>query len=258
MTTVSLNADVGESWGPHTIGDDAALIPLVDAVNIACGAHGGDQRTMRRCVQIALAHGIAIGAHPGFADLEGFGRRRVELAAAEIESLVAAQVGALQDVAAREGAQLTHVKPHGALYNMAAERRAVAESIARAVARVDAGLVLVGQAGTPMIDAGIDNGLRVAREGFVDRAYTAAGLLVARSQPGAVVHDPERAAARAVALAGGDPIDTDDGGSLVVAVDTLCIHGDEPTAVTVATAVATALTAAGITRAPLARDRADG
>lgn len=256
--TITLNADVGEGWGLHRIGDDEALIPLMDAVNIACGAHGGDHHTMRHCVQIASAHGVAIGAHPGFADLDGFGRRRIELPADEIESLVAVQIGALQAVAALEGARLTHVKPHGALYNMAAERREVAEPIARAVAMVDRELVLVGQAGTPLIDAGIANGLHVAGEGFVDRAYTPAGLLVARSEPGAVFHDPEFAAARAVALAAGDPIATHGGTELRLAVDTLCIHGDEPTAVVVARAVAAALVAAGIVRAAFDRSRPGG
>lgn len=248
---INLNADVAEGYGHYRIGDDDALIPLVGSVNVACGAHGGDFRTMRHAVELAVRHGVSIGAQPGFPDLWGFGRRRLDFAAADIESFVAAQIGALQGVAALAGASVTHVKPHGALYNMAAERDDYAGAIAAAVAAVDPQLILVGQAGSAMIAAGRARGLTVAREGFVDRAYTAAGLLVARGEPGAVITDAQAAAGRAVGMVVDGHVEAIDGTSLALAVDTLCIHGDEPTAPAVATAVAAALRAAGVATAPL-------
>lgn len=248
---LNLNADVGEGYGAYDIGHDAALIPLVGAVNVACGMHGGDFRIMHEVVAAAASSGASIGAQPGFADLWGFGRRRIEMAPADVELLVAYQIGALQAVAAFSDVRVTHVKPHGALNNMAAESAGYAGAIARAIHTVDPTLIFVAQAGTEMVAAGEELGLIVAREGFVDRAYDDDGRLVGRAEPGAVISDPELAAARAVTMATQQRVVSATGTELVVDVDTLCIHGDAPAAVAVAEAVVAALLGAGVTLATL-------
>ncbi len=224
---IDLNADVGEG------SDDAALYPLVTSVNIACGAHAGDSQTMAAAVALAVKHGCAIGAHPGYADPEHMGRRAVSLSPAEIVALVATQVRTLQRVARDHGTTLHHVKPHGALYNLAAADAATARAVATGVAAVDAGLILVGLAGSESIAAAGACGLQAAAEAFCDRGYRPDGSLIPRDQPGAVVADPEEAAVRAVQLAGG-------------AVDTLCLHSDTPGAVAMARAVRQALEKGGI------------
>lgn len=251
MTTVNLNADVGEGYGPYTIGNDDELIELVGSVNVACGMHGGDFRIMHRVVAAAASRGVSVGAQPGFDDLWGFGRRRLAMDPADVELLVGYQIGALQAIAAFSAVAVTHVKPHGALHNLAAESAEYAGAVARAIATVDANLIFVAQAGTEMVGAGDAAGLRVAREGFVDRAYTADGLLARRDQPGAVLHDPAAVAARAVAMVVERQVTTVDGTALEVDVDTLCIHGDEPSSAAVAAAVVAALGAAGVELATL-------
>jgi len=246
---IDLNADVGESYGAYGYGDDEGVMPFVSSANIACGFHAGDPGVMRSTVRLARRHGVAIGAHPGFQDLSGFGRREMHLSPAEVENLVAYQVGALTGIAAAEGIKLSHVKPHGALYNMAARDAAMAGAIARGVRAVDASLVLFALSGSQLIDAGEVAGLRVASEAFPDRGYGADGSLMPRSAAGAVVTSPERVAARAVAMAAGT-VTTAAGQIVAVRADTLCIHGDTPGAAALARAVREALGAAGIEVGP--------
>jgi UPF0271 protein len=238
---IDLNADVGEG-----VGDDEGVLPLVSSANIACGFHAGNPGLMRSTVQLARRHGVAIGAHPGFQDLEGFGRREMQISTAELENLVAYQIGALAGVAAADGVRLSHVKPHGALYNMAARDAAMAQAIARAVRAVDPSLVLFGLSGSQLIAAGDRTGLRVASEVFADRGYRADGSLAPRGTPGAVMTDVADVARRAVGIATGERVTCVDGAAVAVKADTICIHGDTPGAAALARAVRGALTAAGI------------
>jgi UPF0271 protein len=226
---IDLNCDMGEGAG-----DDEALLAVVTSANIACGVHAGDAQTMTRTIKSALAHGVAVGAHPSYPDREGFGRRSMALAPAQAERIVADQIETLAAIAQANHAKLVHVKPHGALYNDAARDRDLADAIAGGVKRVDPDLVLVGLAGSKLIDAARDAGLRSAAEGFCDRAYEPDGSLMSRSKPGAVYIDPEQAARQAVGLAKSGK------------VQTLCIHGDTPGAAAIARAVRAALEAAGI------------
>jgi UPF0271 protein len=249
---MDLNSDLGESFGPWSMGDDEAMMTVVTSVNIACGGHAGDPTTMARTVRAASAGGLAIGAHPGFADKEGFGRRTIPMTTTAVERLVAAQVGALAGVAALEGAGLTHVKAHGALANLAAREADVADAIARAVVAVDDALVLLAIAGTALERAADRAGLAVAREGFADRAYTDDGQLAPRGQPGAVLEDPDEAAQRAVAMAEGRGLPLLPGGWRDQAVDSICVHGDTPGAVEMARRTRAALEEAGFTIAPFA------
>jgi 5-oxoprolinase (ATP-hydrolysing) subunit A len=246
VVQIDLNADVGESFGAWHIGDDERLIPLVSSVNIACGLHAGDPVTLERTVGLAVAAGVAIGAHPGYPDVEGFGRRDMALSPAEIEASVLYQVGAVAAFAGAAGVPLRHVKAHGALYNRAAVDPAAAEAIARGVRRCRADLVLVGLAGSVLLEAGRAAGLRVAAEAFADRAYEPDGMLRARRHRDAVHDDPARAAAQAVQLVRDGGVTAVDGTFVPVAADTLCVHGDLPGAVERAVAVRAALEAAGI------------
>jgi 5-oxoprolinase (ATP-hydrolysing) subunit A len=238
---IDLNADVGES-----VGDDEGVLPLVSSANIACGFHAGNPAVMRSTVQLAHRHGVAVGAHPGFHDLEGFGRREMPVSTAELEDLVAYQIGALAGVAANEGVRLSHVKPHGALYNMAARDSAMADAIARAVRAVDSSLVLFGLSGSQLIAAGERAGLAVASEVFADRGYRPDGSLAPRGTPGAVMTEAAAVAARAVEMASRQSVTAVDGASVSVKADTICIHGDTPGAAALARAVRDALAAAGI------------
>ena len=197
---IDLNADLGESFGAWPMGQDALLMPLISSANVACGFHAGDPGTMRATVRLARAHGVAVGAHPGFPDLGGFGRREMELRPQEVEDLVLYQVGALAAIARSEGVRLQHVKAHGALYNMACRDEALAEAIAKAVVAFDPTLVLFGLPGSALLQAGLDAGLPVAAEAFADRAYHADGSLAPRSEPGSVIHDVDTVVARAVAM----------------------------------------------------------
>ena len=250
---IDLNADVGESFGAYRYGDDDGVLPSVSSANIACGFHAGDPSVMRSTVQLARRHGVAIGAHPGFQDLAGFGRREMHLPTAELESLVAYQIGALAAIAAAEGARLSHVKPHGALYNMAAQDVAMADAIARAVRAVDGSLVLFGLSGSQLVAAGERAGLRVASEVFADRAYRADGSLAPRSTPGAVLTDATEVARRAVTMASRQTVAALDGTSVSLKADTVCVHGDTPGAAVLARAVRSALAAAGIEVLPPGR-----
>jgi len=248
---IDLNADVGESVGPWPMGDDARLIPLVTSVNVACGAHAGDPLTIDRTIHAAVANGVAVGAHPGYPDLVGFGRRDLDMTPDELEASLVYQIGAVAAFARSAGTPLRHVKPHGALYNLAAREPAVAATVARAVARVSADLVLVGLAGSAMLTAAADSGLASAAEAFADRAYEADGTLRSRRLPGAVLASPKLAAAQAVSIVSDGCVTSHDGQVVAVRADTICIHGDTPAAVEFAAAIRAALADAGVTIAAL-------
>lgn len=208
----------------ENIGNDEDIMPYITFANIACGFHAGDENSMRTTVRLAKKHGVAVGAHPGWKDREGFGRREMSLPPEDVESLILEQIKALYTIARTEGVELVHVKPHGALYNQAAKNRVLADAIARAVKGFSSELILVGLAGSSLIDAGLEQGLRVANEGFPDRAYNPDGTLVSRQQADAIVESPERVAIHAVLLAQ-EGIDFN---GRRVRVDTLCLHGDHP------------------------------
>lgn len=249
---IDLNADVGESYGAWQMGQDEALIPLVTSVNIACGAHAGDPLVMQRTVALATRNGAQIGAHPGYADRDGFGRRDMSLTTDELEASLLYQLGALAAFVRAGGGQLRHVKPHGALYNRAARDREVADAVCRAVRRFDRSLVLVGLAGSELVAAGRAHRLRVAAEAFADRAYEPDGSLRSRRLPGAVLADPEAAAEQAVSIVVLGKVVAIDGTSVPIRADTLCIHGDTPGAAGHARLIRSELVAAGVSVAPLA------
>jgi 5-oxoprolinase (ATP-hydrolysing) subunit A len=246
---IDLNCDMGESYGRYVLGQDEAVFPFITSANIACGFHAGDPSVMKWTVALAVKHGVGIGAHPGYPDLQGFGRRNMEVSAEEVEDMVLYQVGALAAFARAAGTELTHVKPHGALYNQAAADRALAHAVARGVARFSKQLILVGLAGSALVAAGVVEGLKVANEAFPDRAYHPDGTLVSRVEPGAVVQFPDAVAANALRLAR-EGISS---GSMQVKIDTLCIHGDNPNAALIARAVVETLTANNIDMMQLAK-----
>ncbi len=243
---IDLNADMGEGFGAWRLGQDAELLSIVTSANVACGFHAGDASIMRELAALTKERGVALGAHPGFDDKWGFGRRAISMNARDLEYMVAYQIGALQALAAYSGASLRHVKPHGALYNMAAKDAGYARAIASAVKTVDARLILVGLPACEMQKAAEEAGLAYAREGFCDRLYRDDGSLTPRSQPGAVIADADAAAAQAVRFACDGEVVTGSGARLKLEVDTLCVHGDEPDAVAVARAVRRALESAGV------------
>jgi UPF0271 protein len=243
---IDLNCDMGESFGAYRVGNDEALMALVTSANIACGTHAGDPLVMDRTVRLAARHGASIGAHPGFPDLVGFGRRAMQLTPDEIENAVLYQIGALAAFAHSVGTELAHVKPHGALYNMAAKDIEVARAIVRGVARADEELIVVGLAESVMIEAAREAGLRVAREGFADRAYEADGTLRSRKLEGAVIHDPETAAERVVRIARDGVVIAHTGEEIPLQVDTICVHGDTPGAVEIVQAIRQRLAEAGV------------
>lgn len=222
---IDLNSDLGESFGRYTLGNDEALMPFITSANVACGFHAGDPLVMQNTVRLARRHHVGIGAHPSYPDLQGFGRREMNLSPEEVEAMIVYQVSALAGFTKSEGAELIHVKPHGALYNQAAKDRNLAEAIARGVKRFSPELILVGLAGSKLIEAGIGVGLRVANEGFPERGYNADGSLMSRKLNGAIIESPQEAAANAIKLIREREMDT------------LCIHGDNARAVEIARAV---------------------
>jgi len=248
---VDLNCDMGESFGRYTLGQDAAMLDVVTSANIACGLHAGDPQVMQQTVAEAAAKDVAIGAHPSLPDRQGFGRRLMALTPAEVEAFVLYQLGALAGFSQAAGATLTHVKPHGALYNWSAKDRKCAAAIVRAVAAFDPALIIVTLPGSALVDAACEWGLRVAREGFADRAYQVDGSLVPRSEPGAVIHDPAEAATRAVRMVTQGEIEAVGGAIIPLKIDTLCVHGDTPDAVGIGAELRRALEAAGVTITPL-------
>lgn len=242
---VDLNADMGEGFGRYRL-DDGALLGVVTSASIACGFHAGDPVVMRETVTAATQNGVAIGAHPGYPDLVGFGRRELGASPAEIEAMVIYQIGALQGVCAVAGARLRYVKAHGALYNRAARDTVAADAIARAVRSVDSSLMLLGLAGSAMIGAAERAGIRSVSEAFVDRAYRSDGTLVPRTEDGAVLTDVDEVADRALRMVQTGAVRSIDGVDIALRVDSLCTHGDGPNAVAIVRAVRTRLEQAGV------------
>ncbi len=243
---IDLNCDMGESFGVYTIGDDEAVMRSITSANVACGFHAGDPSVIRRTLRLAKAHGVAVGAHPGFPDLVGFGRREIQATAAEVEDAVLYQVSALAGMAAAEGLTLQHVKAHGALYNMAARDSALASAIARAVAQFDRSLILFGLPGSHLLTAGRAEGLPVAAEGFADRAYEPDGALVSRRTPGAVIHDAARVVDRVLRMVRDRVVEVTDGSMLSLDAATICVHGDTPGAADLVAKLRAGLEAAGV------------
>ena len=243
---IDLNCDMGESTDPERLSIEERLMPLVTSVSIACGFHASNPDLMRYTIRLARAHGVAIGAHPGFRDPEGMGRRELDVTSEEAESLIAYQIGALTGIAVLEGTRLAHVKPHGALYNMAARDRRLADAIARAVASQDRRLILFGLAGSELVKAGKAIGLTVAEEAFVDRAYNSDSSLVPRGLPGAVIQDEQEVVARVRRLALEGVVPSLNGSLVRHHADTICLHGDTPGADRLVERVRRELTMAGV------------
>ena len=243
---IDLNCDMGESYGAWRMGNDEAVLGFVSSANVACGFHGGDPSTMRQTVAAAMARQVAVGAHPSLPDLVGFGRRVMQITPQEAYDMVVVQVGALAAVAATQGTRLHHVKAHGALYNMAAKDAALAQAICRAVRDVDAGLVLYGLAGSQLVRAAQDLGLRAAHEVFADRTYQDDGSLTPRNQPGAMIEDADTAVAQVLRMVREGVVRSTGGRDVPVQADTLCIHGDQPNALVFARVLHDALREAGI------------
>jgi UPF0271 protein len=247
---VDLNADIGESFGAYRTGNDELLLPSITSASIACGFHAGDPSVMRRTVQLAARAGVHIGAHPGFPDLVGFGRREMNATPEEIADFVLYQVGALDAIASAEGVKLRHIKPHGALYNMSALRRDMAEAIVRAVASLKEPLVVIGPPGSELLAAATRQSLAIAAEGFADRSYEPDGSLTSRRIPGSVISNPSAVAERAVRMISAGTVTARDGSVLALNVDTICVHGDTPAAAALASSVRKALNQAGVEVVP--------
>nr|WP_212754161.1 5-oxoprolinase subunit PxpA [Nakamurella aerolata] len=243
---MDLNADLGESFGRWTLGDDAAMLAIVTSANVACGFHAGDPTVLLQCCERAAAHDVRIGAQVGYRDLAGFGRRFIDVAPADLEADVLYQLGALDGLARAADSRVSYLKPHGALYNTVVHHRAQAAAVVAAVRRYDASLPVLGLPGSALLELADAAGLRTVREAFADRAYTPMGTLVPRAEPGAVLHDPDEIARRVVGLARDHTLTAVDGTVLTVDADSVCVHGDSPGAVAIATAVRTALVAAGL------------
>ena len=244
---IDLNGDVGErpAGGPggHP---DSGLMPYLTSANVACGFHAGDPGMMRDTIALAINHGVAVGAHPGFPDPEGFGRRELQFSPADVEDFVAFQVGTLAGIAASQGVRLQHVKPHGARFNMAARDAALADAVARGARTIDSGLILFGLADSQLIEAGKRAGLRTAAEGFADRAYMPDGSLLPRREPGAVIVDAGDVISRVIRMARDRMVSAVDGTAVHIDVDTICVHGDTPGAADLAARIRAALTREGV------------
>ena len=246
MRTLDLNCDMGEAFGAWEMGDDTALLDHVTSANIACGFHAGDPGTIHRTVKMAIEKGVAVGAHPSLPDLQGFGRRTIAVTPGEAYDMVLYQIGALAGFARSLGGRLSHVKPHGALYNMAARDGSLARAIAKAVKDFDSRLVLFGLAGSELVRAGHEAGLKVANEVFADRTYQADGSLTPRSQQNAVIHEVESSIAQVKRMVAEGKVKSVQGADVEVLADTLCIHGDQPAAVEFARRIRRALADGGI------------
>jgi len=245
--TVDLNCDLGESFGTYRIGNDEQILPFVTSANIACGFHAGDPSVMRKTVQLCLQHQVAIGAHPGLPDLVGFGRREMAVTPEEVFDMVVYQIGALAAFVKAEGGKLHHVKPHGALYNMAAVNQGLAEAIAEAVYKVNPEAVLFGLAGSELIQAGIQAGIQTANEVFADRTYQQDGTLTSRRSPDALITDHEQAAQQVVRMVKEGKVRAQQGQDVNIQADTVCIHGDGAHALAFARHVRQVLEQEGIT-----------
>ncbi len=250
---IDLNADLGESFGPYRMGNDEAMLDIVSSANIACGFHAGDPTVMARTVKLCITKGVAIGAHPGFRDIEGFGRRRIHgIPPGELQAMLAYQIGALQGVAAAQGARVGHVKLHGALANMASEDLDLATTCVAAIQSVDPGLVVVAMASTALETAATRLGAPCAREVYADRAYNDDGTLVDRRSAGAIIDDAQEAAARVLSMVKDRQVISRDGVTVAVNPESVCVHGDHPQGVRIASAVRAGLEAAGVRIAPVA------
>ena len=254
LKQIDLNSDVGESFGAYSIGLDEAVVPLISSANIACGFHAGDPLVMTRTVSLAAENGVGLGAHPGLPDLMGFGRRVMDVSLAEIRHYVTYQVGALQAFAKQRGRPLQHVKPHGALYNMAVRDTEISNAIAEVISGLDENLILVALAG-PNRDAleaiAERHSIRVAFEFFADRAYNPDGSLVSRKLPGAVLHDDKKVAERVIKLVKHGTVTAIDGTEIELKADTICVHGDNPEALALVKIIRTSLTDSGIEICPM-------
>ena len=244
--SVDLNADMGESFGPWVMGNDAGLLEVVTSANIACGMHAGDWDVMAGTMRRAIEKGVGIGAHPGFADLQGFGRQRMKMSAESLGNLVRYQLGAAQAIAHAEGGAVRHLKLHGAMANMAAEDSAMARACYQAALSVAPDIIIMVLAGTAQQEAAAELGCNTSCEIFADRAYNDDATLVDRSQPGAVIHDPARAGQRMVDMVREGAIITESGKRIETRIDTICLHGDTPTAVAIAATVRQALQDSGV------------
>ena len=251
--SIDLNCDMGESFGAYKIGEDEKIISYITSANIACGFHAGDPLVMEKTVRLAKDHGVGVGAHPGFPDLLGYGRRNLETFPGEVKQYVLYQVGALAAFCRAHRLALQHIKPHGALYNLAARDENIAGEVIQAVQAYDPELILVVLSGSRLAEMAEKEGLKVAREVFPDRAYLADGRLAPRSLPGAVVHDPEQVRRRVVKLITAGVMTSIEGREITLRADTLCIHGDTPGAWELARTIRAALDEAGISVQPLSR-----
>ncbi|MEY8352753.1 5-oxoprolinase subunit PxpA [Lachnospiraceae bacterium 54-53] len=246
MPVIDLNCDLGESFGAYKIGMDDEVLPYVTSANIACGFHGGDPMVMERTVALCREHGVSAGAHPGFPDLAGFGRRNMSLSPEEVRASVIYQIGALKAFCDGAGIKLRHVKPHGALYNMAAKDYGLAQAICRAVRETDGNLVLLALSGSQMLRAAEDLGLPYASEVFADRAYQSDGTLVPRSQKGAVIEDEDEAVRRVIRMAREGRVEAVDGSDISIQADSVCVHGDGVKALAFVKKIRESLLEAGI------------
>lgn len=255
MKSIDLNCDLGEDDSATGMQREAAVLPLVSSANVACGFHAGGAAFMRHTMAIAVTHGVAIGAHPSFADREHFGRRELQVAPERIYEEVLYQVGAAAAIARALGAPLNHVKPHGALYNMAARDAALADAIARAVRDFDPCLILFGSSGSRLLEAGAEHGLQCAAEVFADRSYQPDGSLTPRSQPGALIEDADAAAAQVLQMLREHMVTTLGGREIPIVAETICIHGDSPQAPLFAARLRSALKSAGVAIEPIVRGK---
>jgi UPF0271 protein len=243
---IDLNSDVGESFGAYTIGHDAGLMKSITSANVAAAFHAGDPTVLRDTIRMAKASGVAVGAHPGLPDLVGFGRREMNVTPKEAEDLVLYQIAAVAGVAAAEGVKVQHVKPHGALFNMAVRNAELSAAIARAVVAFDPSLILFGLPGSEILNAGRAAGLRVAAEAFADRAYEADGSLASRRKPGAVIHHVDAVVSRAIRMVKDHTVVAVDGAVVEIAADTICVHGDTPDSDELAAKLRMGLETAGV------------
>lgn len=247
---MDLNSDLGESFGAWTMGDDASMLDIVTSANVACGFHAGDPVGILDTLRAAAARGVVVGAHVGYPDLVGFGRRALDPSSRELVADVIYQIGALQGLAAAAGVRVRYVKPHGALYNTIAHDERQAADVITALLALDPGLVLMGLAGSPLLDWARARGLRVVAEAFADRAYTPQGALVSRREAGAVLHDPDQVADRMLDWVRTGELTAIDGSRVRLQADSICVHGDSPGAVDLARAVRARLDGAGVTLRP--------
>lgn len=255
MAQIDLNSDLGESFGPWPMGDDASMLEIVSSANIACGFHAGDPAGILATLDKAAKRGVSVGAHPGYRDLVGFGRRNMSIPEAELTADVIYQIGALQALARAAGTDVRYVKPHGALYNTIAQDRRQAAAVIEALKRAAPDLPLLALAGSPIVAQAREAGLKVVAEAFADRAYLPDGSLAPRSQPGSVLHDPAKISQRMLRLVNDGVIEATDGSMIQIEAQSICVHGDNSAAVAIARQLRNDLSAAGVTIAPFAGPR---